>query len=208
MVNSITDAKVCTRCHVEKPVTDFYFLKSRNSYEYQCKKCHSERKETERRKDPTKNRDRILRWYKKNRELILKRDKLKRIQRSATQIIKDKQIRKAKHIKLKTRILQAYGGPMCVCCGESDINVLTIDHLNNNGSEHRSELFGKRNGCSVQFYHWLIRNNFPKEYQVLCSNCNLAKHINGGSLPDNRRNQILSIRMFNLDSYIKENYSG
>jgi hypothetical protein len=50
--------------------------------------------------------------------------------------------------------------------------MLEIDHVLGNGKEHREELnivFGE------QFYRWLVRNNFPDDYQTLCSSCNGAK---------------------------------
>ena len=27
------------------------------------------------------------------------------------------------------------------------------------------------------FYYWLIRNNFPEGYQILCANCNIFKRF-------------------------------
>lgn len=62
----------------------------------------------------------------------------------------------------------------CVCCGENDINCLTIDHINNNGAEHR-------NKNHIDFIaQWLIKNNFPTGFQTLCINCNCVKEWVGG----------------------------
>jgi hypothetical protein len=70
---------------------------------------------------------------------------------------------------LKQEIIDAYGSS-CVCCGEIDFEFLTIDHINNNGKQHRQEI-GKRN-----IYIWLKNHNFPKDnFQLLCWNCNMAK---------------------------------
>lgn len=55
-------------------------------------------------------------------------------------------------------------------CEIDDIDVLTIDHINNDGHKHR-ELVG------VKMYRWLVQNNFPEGFQVLCANCNLKKEI-------------------------------
>lgn len=69
----------------------------------------------------------------------------------------------------KEKIITAYGGK-CVCCGESNREFLTIDHINGNGHTHRKEL-----GGSVYFYKWLIDNNFPKDnFRLLCMNCNFS----------------------------------
>lgn len=69
----------------------------------------------------------------------------------------------------RKNIAISYYGALCACCGESDLSCLTIDHINNNGAAHRQEL-----GTRV-IYKWLITNNFPGGFQVLCFNCNRAK---------------------------------
>lgn len=71
-------------------------------------------------------------------------------------------------------------GLKCVCCGESELMFLTIDHINGGGSQHRREEgFSSGQG----FYHWLVKNEFPEGFQTLCMNCNLGKHRNGGVCP-------------------------
>jgi hypothetical protein len=82
-----------------------------------------------------------------------------------------------KRIENKLIAFNAYGGAKCVCCGETEFIFLTIDHINNNGNEHRMEI-GKGS-----IYPWLKANNYPKGFQVLCFNCNQGKHINGGICP-------------------------
>jgi transposase len=72
-------------------------------------------------------------------------------------------------------------GTECECCGEQHIDFLTLDHTNNDGSEQRAKI--KRYGAG--FYQWLIRNNYPEDYElrVLCFNCNLGRRVNGGVCP-------------------------
>lgn len=85
------------------------------------------------------------------------------------------------HHRLKDEVFEAYGGYRCVCCGESTKEFLTLDHIHNDGSKHR-ELFGGRNssaGFSYSLYLWIIKNNFPPIFQVLCANCNWGKRLNG-----------------------------
>lgn len=61
-------------------------------------------------------------------------------------------------------------GPFCACCGEIFIDLLTIDHINNNGYLDRKKgLVGKT------MYKWLKAQDFPEGYQVLCFNCNWAR---------------------------------
>ena len=61
----------------------------------------------------------------------------------------------AKNKKLKLEVIMHYGG-ICACCGEDCFEFLQIDHINNDGANHRREI-GR--GSSV-IYRWLIRNNY------------------------------------------------
>src|SRR3954464_8614186 len=78
-------------------------------------------------------------------------------------------------VKLRLEVIAAYGGK-CACCGTEIFEFLCIDHVDENGAEHR-RLIGTRAGTN--FYRWLKKNNFPPGFQVLCWNCNSAKHICG-----------------------------
>lgn len=71
----------------------------------------------------------------------------------------------------KVMVLSHYSGasPKCACCGELHIEFLTIDHMDGLGAAHRRSI------RKVNFYAWLIRNDFPDGFQVLCFNCNCAK---------------------------------
>jgi hypothetical protein len=84
-------------------------------------------------------------------------------------------------LMLRQRVLLAYGGekPRCACCGESIPDFLAIDHIDGNGAKHRREI----GGTGTAFYAWLVRNNYPKDFQILCNNCNIAKFRNGGVCP-------------------------
>jgi hypothetical protein len=88
--------------------------------------------------------------------------------------------------KIKTRdsVYCAYGGYVCACCGETKPKFLTIDHIDNNGAEHRKAISGPNNRCgSFDVYRWLKANHYPKGFQVLCYNCNCGRHRNGGICP-------------------------
>jgi len=75
-----------------------------------------------------------------------------------------------KHKELRLQVLTHYGGspPKCAYCGESHIEFLIVDHIHGNGIQHRKQI-----GANI--CPWLIKNNFPEGYQVLCWNCNFAK---------------------------------
>ena len=81
--------------------------------------------------------------------------------------------------RCKKQAIEGYGSK-CACCGETEIIFLTIDHVNGKGAEHRREN-GIHAGAST--YRFVINNNFPKEFQVLCWNCNTGRYINGGVCP-------------------------
>lgn len=92
---------------------------------------------------------------------------------------------KRSQVVLRAKVLEAYGGPVCACCGETEVMFLTIDHINNDGNiERKSGLYA---GSGYGFYQWLRKNNYPKGYQVLCMNCNVGKHKNGGVCPHQRK---------------------
>lgn len=68
----------------------------------------------------------------------------------------------------------AYGGPICVCCGETEISFLTLDHINGDGAEHRRSIGRAR------FYELLKKQGYPndKPLQVLCWNCQWGRRKN------------------------------
>ena len=66
------------------------------------------------------------------------------------------------------------GRPKCNCCREKCVQFLSIDHIKGDGAAHRRKVSG-----GARLYKWLRDNGFPKGYQVLCFNCNFAKHAFG-----------------------------
>jgi hypothetical protein len=76
-----------------------------------------------------------------------------------------------REIKAKAEGIAYYGGK-CVCCGESIVEFLTIEHLNGHDKTKK-----RRTGAAA----WLVakRQGFPDIYTVLCFNCNCAKGIFG-----------------------------
>lgn len=81
---------------------------------------------------------------------------------------------RARHAQYRQDALDAYGG-QCACCGEQEPTFLAIDHVNNDGNTQRSEL----GQGSFKIYRWLKNQGYPDGYQVLCHNCNYAKHVRG-----------------------------
>lgn len=40
-MNQVLQTKICTKCSLEKPITEFHFRKDRNTYRTECKECHN-----------------------------------------------------------------------------------------------------------------------------------------------------------------------
>lgn len=76
-----------------------------------------------------------------------------------------------KNLKYKTDCINHYGGK-CICCGETELVFLCIDHINGGGVAHRKEI-------GMKIHRWLRQKGYPAGYQVLCANCNLGKMILG-----------------------------
>lgn len=78
---------------------------------------------------------------------------------------------KKSYDKVRHEVLDHYGGE-CACCGESEDAFLCMDHVDGGGNEHRRTTPGT-------IYRILKREGFPVGFQVLCWNCNSARHIRG-----------------------------
>ncbi len=136
-------------------------------------------------KDPIKQKEYFKEYQHKNREKINKKNKewkinnkerVLEIQRNWYLLNKKRssEIHKISNLKLRIAVLNAYSNndPKCACCGEKEIAFLAIDHINGGGNKHVKSIKGK-------FYNWLKKNNYPKGFQVLCHNCNMAKGFYG-----------------------------
>lgn len=87
-----------------------------------------------------------------------------------------KDLRRTNRQRYRSMVLAHYG-EQCVCCSESNVAFLTVDHINDDGADHRRSL-GKNAG-SLQVWRWIVQHGFPDHFQILCWNCNAAKHIYG-----------------------------
>ena len=72
--------------------------------------------------------------------------------------------------------------PCCRCCGENfHIDFLAVDHIagmKEMDSEPELVKLGYSSSMGTnQLIRWIIVNNFPKGFQILCHKCNFAKGI-------------------------------
>lgn len=72
--------------------------------------------------------------------------------------------------KIRKLVVEHYGG-RCANCEESRPEVLDIDHINNDGPNHKSSEY--KGTLSA----WILKNNFPTDFQLLCRNCNWIKYL-------------------------------
>jgi len=86
-------------------------------------------------------------------------------------------IRKRYYEKWKKVVFDHYGND-CSCCGEDEPKFLTIDHVENDGAAHRKEV-----APGSTLFRWIIKNDFPETFRILCFNCNSGRYHNGGVCP-------------------------
>jgi len=120
-----------------------------------------------------KDLDRVMKTYqyRKEHKLCVKCGAIKNNGKAQCDSCLEK--RKLRQQRLKITIINHYGGT-CQCCQESDISVLVIDHIDDDGASHRKKV-GKGN-----VYDSIRQQNFPPGFQVLCANCNIGKYMGGG----------------------------
>ena len=162
--------RVCKKCGLEKPLEQFakvYSKKNRgkNYRQHTCQDCykveHAARQRKARKDNPEKYKAIQRKCHWKHRDRILAG-------------------RRKERFGIKLAALDYYGGRVCKCCGETELTMLTIDHIHENGAEHRRSIGWARNRSSGDFARWLRDNDYPEGYQVLCYNCNISKHRNNG----------------------------
>lgn len=170
--------KTCTKCKEEKPLTAFYADNEKiGNKRPDCKSCVNLRmKETRR-----GNEDYTIRFneYQKEWQKTYRKTAKYKEWRA-----KDLVRRSAKLKEIKQQIVDHYGG-QCACCGIKELPFLTVDHINNDGYLERTAC-GRR-PAGYLLYQRIIRANFPKDLQVLCFNCNIAKQNTKGNCPHVKR---------------------
>lgn len=87
---------------------------------------------------------------------------------------------KEHNVRLKIKAFDILGNH-CACCGETQPQFFTIDHVHNDGAAERRKHLDR----SRFVYKEVIRGVIGR-YQILCWNCNLGKRFNGGTCPHKR----------------------
>lgn len=151
--------KKCLHCGLEKNLDDFLSHKGhKDGKRSECRECTSikgKKRYREKLKDcPIHrewNRKRNAEWYYSEKEEILSKRKIARK-------------------KERELVIKHYGG-RCECCGQSQFEFLAIDHIEGGGGKHRKKV--------GNIAPWLIRNNYPDGFRILCHNCNQSLGVYG-----------------------------
>lgn len=149
--------KTCSRCEETKAAAEFYWRKRDRCHVSVCKSCVKAASKQWRLDNLTPERKSEWNGYLRDRRA-----------------------------RIKDAVFAAYGGYKCACCPETTKQFLSIDHIENDGASFRRENFPKKsqaNGAGHWTYAWLVKNNFPAGFQVLCMNCNFGKRMNHGVCP-------------------------
>ena len=115
-------------------------------------------------KNRRKERDReYSKNYKNNhKEETLARAKVYRVKNKEKNNIYSK-----KHsAEIRINFIEMYGGK-CECCGEAQVEFLTLDHMDYSSKE--------KGETGTTAYMKALKEHRPDLYQVLCWNCNCAR---------------------------------
>lgn len=165
--------RTCVKCQKEKPIAEFNFSHKKLGYRrHECRECESDRK------NGWFNANHARETHKRNIHYWHTR-KNANIPQKARE--KNREYQKTYRDNLKKEVFDHYGC-FCACCGETEPKFLTLDHVNNDGYAMR-KYKGHPPAAQAQFYVWIIRNNYPDSFQVLCMNCNFGKARNNGVCP-------------------------
>jgi hypothetical protein len=166
--------RTCTKCKESKPESEFYFREKKGRYESSCKLCIRAFNSA---------------YYGKNKEKVKASNaayRARQLNYSEAYREKYRDYHTKRNRELKRMALERIG-MQCACCGEADIEFLTIDHVNNDGHIHRRAI------NHSNMYAWLKNNDYQSDHllQTLCFNCNFAKRYNGGVCPHRNRSETI-----------------
>lgn len=149
----LSQSNVCAKCALTKTSSEMSKTVGAGGL-YNCKQCQNKYAATQRDKHRQLHNQRAREHYKKN---------AKRLAAAAVERRK----------KARMDVLSHYSGGdiRCSCsgCPERAVEFMGIDHVDGSGGEHRRADKG-----ATQLALWLIRNNFPDGFRVLCHNCNMS----------------------------------
>jgi hypothetical protein len=135
---------------------------------------------------PKRHSTEYERAYNRRPEVIARKKAWEQANRGKRDHTRHRQYRRWQNYRLRLEALTAYGSdpPCCMCecgCKENRVLLLDLDHVNNDGADHRRKLCNRR--CEGNsFYRKLRKLGWPKDppMRVLCVKCNVGRQRNGG----------------------------
>jgi hypothetical protein len=184
------DKKTCTKCEMEKDVTEFSKQEGgKFGVRSICKYCSriivSKNTKLHLKERMEYNKQYLADHPGYRAKLRSKKlssgicpvcnGKLEKNKRMCKQCATEQNLRNKEHRdRLKKIVFEHYGNKCnCVTCDIVEQKFLSIDHIDNNGSKHKDKKGRRLSG--EKLYRWIIKNNFPTNLQLLCMNCNFAK---------------------------------
>ena len=131
-------------------------------------------------KTPQKIISAARRWHIANPEKVKEinaryneKNKLRIRMRNRLWHTRNKLAKSAKHERDKEAVINVLtnGEGTCRWCGQGDLDVLCLDHINDDGAAHRRTI------RTTNSYQWIIKHGYPEGFQVLCFNCNMKKDM-------------------------------
>ena len=136
--------KQCSKCAKTKPESEFYVKDRKSGRRHtQCKSCYKERRKVT-----------YKEHYEKYRDEYLARGKIRRTKLRA---------------EFRSNMLQFLKRKACITCGENDIRVLELDHIDSSQKTFnisQAVRIGKT---------WQQVLEEIKKCQILCANCHKIK---------------------------------
>lgn len=114
------------------------------------------------------------RWYRENKAKALKQSRASYEKNKERRLARQTEL--GQQLKLETLTHYGKGGLLQCCwdgCQETDIDCLTLDHIENNGYQDR----GKGIRGSKTLYRKLNKEGFPEGFQTLCGSHQLKKEL-------------------------------
>jgi hypothetical protein len=98
---------------------------------------------------------------------------------------RSRKLSREKRFLLKIEVLTQYSpnkvlGCCWMDCNIHDVDMLSLDHIENNGAKERREQYGDNKGFSggsTRVYSRVKREGFPEGFQTLCMNHQWKKEI-------------------------------
>lgn len=176
------NTKVCNKCFVTK-TTDLFWkcVSNADGLHGTCKECANAKDRLRRpamTPEQRTTRDaQIAAWRDANPGVAVRYSKAWR-ERYPDKHEKNKRQQRGYALQRRRRVIAHYSNNKnrCACCGENHFEFLVIDHINGGGGKHRKEQ--KLTGGN-RLANWLIQNDFPTGFRILCHNCNMSRGAYG-----------------------------